>query len=64
VAKNQWFRLAAGTGWQQESSNLVKPRFDTDMRKNFFSVRARESWNKVPDKIKMARNVGQVQGYL
>ncbi len=43
---------------------MVKPRFDTDMRKNFFSVRARESWNKVPDKIKMARNVGQVQGYL
>ncbi len=63
VDKNQWFRLAAENDTRTRLAtgvpNLVKPRFNTEVRKNFFSVRVIECWNSVPDKNKMARNARQ-----
>jgi hypothetical protein len=63
VDKNQWFRLANENGVRTRLAtsvlNLVKPRCNTDMRTNFFSVRVIERWNSVPDHIKTAKNAGQ-----
>jgi hypothetical protein len=63
VDKSQWFQLAAGNKMRTRLAtgvmNLVKPRFNTDMRKNFFTVRVTESWNNVPDEIKMVKNTWQ-----
>ncbi len=48
VDKSQWFPLVAGnkmcTRLATGVMNLAKPRFNTDMRKNFFTVRVMESW--------------------
>jgi ribonuclease P/MRP protein subunit RPP40 len=63
VDKNQWFRLTSENDTRTRLAtgvlNLVKPRFSTEVRKNFFSVRVIDCWNSVPDKIKMARNACQ-----
>ncbi len=56
-------QLAAGNETQTRLAtgvmNLVKPRFSMDMRKNFFTVRVADSWNSVPDELKMAENTWQ-----
>jgi hypothetical protein len=41
--------------------NPVKPRFSMDMRKNFFTVRVTDSWNSVPDELKMAENTWRLK---
>jgi hypothetical protein len=38
--------------------NLIKPRANLEIRANFFSVRVVDSWNAIPENIKMARNPG------
>ena len=37
--------------------NLVKPKANTDIRKNFFSHRTVDHWNNLPDNVKMAKDV-------
>jgi hypothetical protein len=44
-------RLATGV------LNLAKPRCNTEIRANFFSVRMTECWNKVPEDSKIAKSV-------
>ncbi len=63
VDKNQWFRLAGEKGVHTRLAtgvlNLGKPRCNTDMRTNFFSVGVIERWNSLPDHIKKEKNAGQ-----
>ena len=37
--------------------NLKKPRFNSDIRKNFFSIRVIDKWNSLPHQIKSASNL-------
>jgi hypothetical protein len=63
VNRESWFKMAAEAPVQTRQAaglmNLVKPRARLEMRANFFSVRVCDSWNGVPDDIKMARSTGQ-----
>jgi hypothetical protein len=63
VNKGQWFNLAGERGVSTRLAtgvlNLIKPRCNTEMRANFFSVRVTDCWNVVPDEIKMAKSVWQ-----
>jgi hypothetical protein len=63
VDRGQWFNLASERGLNTRMStgvlNLVRPRCNTEVRANFFSVRVTDSWNRIPDEIKMAKNVWQ-----
>jgi ribonuclease P/MRP protein subunit RPP40 len=63
VDKSTWFKMASeGTVRTMQAKgtlNLVKPRTRLEVRSNFFSIRVVEEWNKVPEKIKLARSVGQ-----
>jgi hypothetical protein len=62
VQSESWFRRAGDGPVRTRQAaglmNVVKPRVRLELRENFFSVRAVDSWNKVPDVIKMARNAG------
>ncbi len=40
-----------------DNLNLKKPRFNSDVRKNFFSIRVIDKWNALPHKIKSASNL-------
>jgi ribonuclease P/MRP protein subunit RPP40 len=63
VNRESWFKMAAEAPVQTRQGagfmNIVKPRARLEMRANFFSVRVCDSWNEVPDDIKMARSAGQ-----
>ncbi len=39
--------------------NLLRLRTRLDVRTHFFSVRTVDSWNCLPDRIKLARSIGQ-----
>jgi hypothetical protein len=62
VDKRTWFQMAgegpARTRQAAGAMNLYKPRTRLDVRSNFFSVRTVDSWNSLPEEIKMARSVG------
>jgi hypothetical protein len=51
VDKGQWFNMACERGVRTRLAtgvlNLTKPRCNTEIRANFFSVRVKECWNKV-----------------
>ena len=38
-------------------NNLLHQRFQSDIRKNFFSIRVTNSWNNLPDVIKDAPTI-------
>jgi hypothetical protein len=66
VNRESWFKMAAEAPVQTRQAaslmNIVKPRARLEMRANFFfffSVRVCDSWNGVPDDIKMAMSTGQ-----
>ena len=46
-------RHTAGAG------NLVKPRYNLDVRKNFFTVRAVDRWNSLPNNIRASPTINQ-----
>jgi hypothetical protein len=64
---SQWFRLAAGnelyTRLATGVMNLAKPRFNMDVRRNFFTVPVTENWNSVPDEIKIVKNTWQFKKF-
>ncbi len=63
VKSECWFRMAAaGTIRTRQAAgvmNILKPRSRLEVRGNFFSVRVADSWNSVPETIKMSRTTGQ-----
>jgi ribonuclease P/MRP protein subunit RPP40 len=63
VKLDQWFKMAEdGGGRTRQATGLLKlskPRVNLEVRANFFSVRVVDSWNSIPDKIKMSKNPGQ-----
>jgi hypothetical protein len=63
VNRESWFKMAAEALVQTRQAaglmNIVKLRARLEMRANFFSVRVCDSWNGVPDDIKMVRSTGQ-----
>jgi hypothetical protein len=59
VRANQWFKMAADGSSRTRMAtgllNLTKPLAKLEVRANFFSVRVVDTWNAIPDKIKMAK---------
>jgi Reverse transcriptase (RNA-dependent DNA polymerase) len=51
--------IAHATRSTQDRLRLAQPFARTDRRKNFFTVRACEQWNKLPLNLKNAKNVWQ-----
>ena len=45
------------TRLQTDPLNIIKPRSNLEVRKNFFTVRIADLWNAVPSDLKNARNV-------
>jgi ribonuclease P/MRP protein subunit RPP40 len=63
VRVEQWFKIAADGSSRTRMAtgllNLTKPRTKLEVWANFFSARVVDTWNAIPDKIKMAKNPGQ-----
>ena len=61
VDSNQWFRHVSGelhrTRATTDSLNLAQSRSRLDLRRNFFSQRVVDHWNRVPPLLKRARNI-------
>lgn len=57
----QWFQHVSREGYQTRAVadplNLVQNRSRLDLRRNFFSQRVIEHWNRIPASLKMAANV-------
>jgi hypothetical protein len=54
----QWFERAAGrrpTRIATGTNNLVPRRAQHDYRRNFFSLRVVDTWNRLPDAAKAAK---------
>ena len=49
--------ILQSTRLQTDPLNILKPRSNLEVRKNFFTVRIAELWNAVPSDLKNARNV-------
>ena len=41
----------------RRTSTLDKDRFSMDVRKHFFTVRAVDGWNELPDKVRSAKSI-------
>ena len=63
VDKNTWFRMVDGeeaahrTRAAGNPLNIVKPRCNNELRRNFFSVRVVERWNGLPSRVKEAKTL-------
>ena len=61
--ENSWFTLCEPNEQMvtrhSTVGNLVKPRFNRDIRKNFFTVRAVDQWNSLPSNIKSSPTINQ-----
>ncbi len=58
---DQWFKMAADRSSRIRMAtgllNLTKPWAKLEVRANFFSVRMVDTWNAIPEKIKMAKKI-------
>ena len=64
ISPNQWFtpcdnNYPIATRHSSSVGNLVKPKFVYDTRKNFFTVRAVDTWNMLPTAIKQSENINK-----
>ena len=41
----------------RRTSSLDKDRFSIDVQKHFFTVRAVDGWNELPDKVRSAKSI-------
>ena len=62
IQSDQWFQKASeiasrSTRQSADPLKLITPRTRTQIRKNFFTVRAIESWNELPLEIRKSRNI-------
>ena len=58
IEVEDWFRKAAGgprvTRAATEALNVIPKYGRLEIRKNFFTVRATNSWNNIPSEIKLS----------
>ena len=57
VEKSTWFKMAMeGASYTTRNTghplNITKPRCNLDLRKQFFSVRCCDPWNKLPNYVR------------
>ena len=64
IQPEQFFTLSHNTSTRGGPQKLFKPRFNTNIRGKFFSQRAVELWNSLPDNIKKAKTVNSFKGSL
>ena len=62
VDKSTWFTMAADgaahrTRLAGHALNIVKPRYNLELRKNFFSVRVCDAWNSLPYRIRESKTI-------
>ena len=62
VDRRQFFQTAGEelvrvTRQSSDALNILTTRCRTEVRKNFFTNRVAEKWNKLPEYIKRARNI-------
>ena len=77
VDKNEWFEISGpesratrrttsitDDGEERKPDSLYKPSFNLEVRKNFFTVRAVDRWNELPESVKRAQSInGFKDGY-
>ena len=66
IDKEMFFKLVPepenrriNTRFSSGKLNIIKPRANTEIRKNFFSVRVIDEWNNLPEEIKSAKTLNQ-----
>ena len=66
-----WFVFSSGaaaggpiTRLAADPLNIKQPPARLEVRKNFFSVRVCEAWNKLPSEVKQCRNVGHFKNAI
>ena len=64
-----WFELVGtaptrATRQSQDPNNIKKKNPNTDLRKNFFSNRIVDQWNKLPSEVKKAKSVTVFKSYV
>ena len=63
VDRNTWFRMVDGeeavhrTRVAGNPLNIVKPRCNNELRRNYFSVRVVERWNSLPSRVREAKTL-------
>ena len=57
-------RVGAATRRQRGYWNVDKPKWEGEIRRNFWSVRVCEPWNELPDSIKMAETTNGFKNAL
>ena len=60
IDPNQWFtpfsnRYPIATRHSSSVGNVIKPRSNLDLRKNFYTVRSVDTWNSLPTSIKHSK---------
>ena len=63
VKYSTWFTMASDHSMKvtRQSSNpynILKPKYNSDIRKNFFSVRIVDMWNNLPENVHKAGSIG------
>ena len=70
VDPNIWFTLyqpAENTVCTRQAGghlNVVPQQWNGEVRKNFWSLRIAETWNKLPDSVKLAKTVNELKNSL
>ena len=71
VSHSTWFQTMTdirgdGVGTRQGSGflNVLPKASESQIRKNFFSTRVVEPWNRLPDSVKAAESVNQFKNSL
>ena len=65
--KNCWFKMASEslreTRLTSSAWNLNLPKTNSDLRRNFFSIRIINRWNALPEHIKSAKSLNLFKNY-
>ena len=70
VDPSQWFEIfepqteGVSTRNSMGAYNLVKPKYRLDVRKHFWSQRVIDSWNQLPNEIKLRSSVSSFKTAL
>ena len=66
--KNCWFKMASEslrtTRLTSSAWNLTLPITNSDLRRNFFSIRVINNWNALPEHIKSAKSLNLFKNYF
>ena len=64
IQSENFFTLSHNTSTRGGPQKLFKPRFNTNIRGKFFSQRAVDLWNSLPDNIKKTKTVNSFKASL